>query len=112
MSFGGRFCAATVAINYEKRTVTLSLELENAGNKTIKAFGCVYRTKDIIRGYSVSITANLPELSINLSPNNKQKVVLLDDTQVPESILNMPVGEIAIASVIFEDGSSWKRSKT
>jgi hypothetical protein len=101
--------SVAVDLNYEKRTVTLWLEVENRGNKTIRAVACVYRTKDVIRGYNVSITANLPDVAVNLAPNAKKKLVVLDNAQVPVSILNMPVGEITIASITFEDGSSWKR---
>lgn len=90
--------------------MTLTLEIENTGDKTIKGFGWLYQTQGVVRDYNVSITADMPEVSVVLAPKERKKVVLLTDAQVPESILNMPGGEIRIVSVTFEDGSLWKRN--
>ena len=105
-----RILSAPEKLDREKRRVTLILEIENSGDKTIKGFGWLYKTQDVIRDYNVSITANMPDVSVVLAPKERKKVVVLQDAQVPEFILSMPDGEIEVVSVIFEDGSVWNRS--
>lgn len=104
-----RIVSTTVNLVREERRVTLTLEIENIGDKPVKAFGWMYRTQDKIRNYDVSINVDMPEVSALVAPNQRNTIVLLADAKVPEYILNMPAGEIRIVSVTFDDGSSWKR---
>jgi hypothetical protein len=99
-----------IKLDSKKRRVTLSLEVENTGGKTIKAFVWRYETQGVLQGYNVSITSDMPEVTVVLTPNETKKVLLLKDARVRESIWNMPVRKIAIVGITFEDGSSWKRN--
>jgi hypothetical protein len=100
-----------IKVDREKRKVSLSVEIKNTSTKTIKAFRLVYRTRDVVRGYNVAITTDMPEVATLLAPNQTKTVRLLDDEELSEWILNMPVGEVTVSSISFEDGSSWKRNK-
>ncbi|HYW71742.1 MAG TPA: hypothetical protein VE961_11945, partial [Pyrinomonadaceae bacterium] len=106
-----RIVSAPFHLDRDERKVTLSVELENTGDKTITAFGWAYRTQGPMRGYNVSGSSDMPEVSIVLAPNEKKKVVLLENVELRESVLEMPFKEIAITSVVFEDGSVWKRKE-
>lgn len=104
-----RIVSTTVDLEREQRRVTLRVEVENMGDKPLRAFSWMYRTQDKIRDYNVSINIDMPEVSLLVAPKERKTIVLLADAQVPEYILNMPAGEIRIVSVTFDDGSSWKR---
>jgi hypothetical protein len=103
--------SAPIKLDREKRKVSLSLEVKNTGAKTIKAFGWQYRTQGILKGYNVSSAADMPEVSVVLPLNMKKKVLLRKESDVPESFWNLPIREIRIVSITFEDGSSWRRTK-
>ena len=106
-----RILSAPVSIDREKQKVTLSVEVENAGSKTIKAFAWEYRTREGVGDYFVWASFSMPEVATTLSPKEKKKIVLVDASTVPGSILNMPVGIVRITSVAFDDGTTWKREK-
>jgi len=105
-----RIRSVPIKLDSKKRRVTLSLEVENTGDKVIKAFVWRYQTKGALQGYNVSITSDMAEVTVVLTPKETKKVLLLKDALVRESIWNMPVRKIAIIGVTFEDGSSWKRN--
>lgn len=105
-----RILSAPINLDLEKRKATLELEIENISDKTIKGFAWVYQTQGVVRDYKVSIEVKMPEVTVTLAPKEQKKVIVLTDAQVPQSILNMPSGEIKIVSVFFEDGSWWSRS--
>lgn len=100
--------SAQIDVDTETRKVTLSVEVENTGDKTIMAFVWEYRTQGVIRDYNVSVNASMPEVAMVLAPKERKRVLLLENAQVQQWILNMPAGRIEIASIAFEDGSSWK----
>ena len=104
-----RIVSTTVDLVREERRVTLTLEIENMGDKPVRAFAWIYHTQDKIRDYDVSLNIDMPEVSVLLAPKERKTIVLLADAKVPEYILNMPAGEIRIVRVTFDDGSFWKR---
>jgi hypothetical protein len=106
-----RILSAPIKLDRAKRPVKLSLEVTNAGDKTIEAFSWEYRTQSAIRGYKVTTTAEEPEVSVVLPPGATKEVMLLEGLGVPEFLRSLPVREIRIISITFEDGSSWKRNK-
>jgi hypothetical protein len=103
--------SAPLKLDRKRRKVNLSLEVKNTGDKTIKGFGWEYGTQGVIRDYNVSYRSDMPEVSLLLTPNEKKKVSLLKDARVRDSFWDMPIREIRIVSVTFEDGSSWRRNK-
>ena len=105
-----RILSAPLKLDRNKRTVKLSLEIENAGDKAIKSFGWTYRTEGVLREYHVSSTSDMPEVSVDLPPKGKKKVLLLRDSRAPASFFDLSVREIVIVSVTFADGSSWRRN--
>ena len=103
-----RVLSVQATVDQQKSRATVSIEVENTSAKSIKAFSCIYRTNHFIRGYGVWFSAEFPEAAIVLAPNERKRVVLLDNVTLPTSILSFPPGMISIKRVDFDDGTSWK----
>ena len=104
-----RILSVQATVDRQKNRATVSIEVENTSAKNIKAFNCLYRTNHFIRGYGVWFSVEFPETAMVISPKERKRIVLLDVGFVPSSILDMPPGVIAIKSITFEDGTTWKR---
>lgn len=106
-----RILSAPVKVDRAKRNVKVWLEVKNVGDKTIKEFVWQYRAQGIIRDYNVSSAAEMPAVSVVLPPDASKKLMLIEDSSVPQAFWDLTDREIRIVSVTFQDGSAWKRTK-
>lgn len=106
-----RIFSAPFKLDRAKRHVKLWLEIKNVSDQTIKEFTWQYRTQGVIQDYNFSSTANMLPVSLVLQPGARKKVMLIEDSNVPEVFWDLPVRELRIVSVTFQDGSDWNRKK-
>jgi hypothetical protein len=104
-----RILSVPATVDRENKRVTMAVEVKNIGPKNIKGFILEYRSFEVVRGYRVRTNIEMPEVSVELQPNESKMIVLLDNVSLPQFLLDMPIGSIVITSITFQDGSSWKR---